>query len=97
MTDWSYPAIFENVIGVGIGNFQNPLYYQYRSNHAIECLAKGHYQKVLWLNGKRRRVSGTSFAAPNVTGIISLFREQYPNDDPENIHHFLQEFSTPKP
>ena len=36
---WSYPAVFDNTIGVTTGEFSNPYHYLYRDEHALECVA----------------------------------------------------------
>ncbi|MGK7946013.1 MAG: S8 family serine peptidase, partial [Microcystaceae cyanobacterium] len=42
---------------------------------AINLLAPGHQIKVYDLAGQIRRVSGTSFAAPHITGAVALLQE----------------------
>ncbi len=91
--NWSYPAIFENSIGVTSAYFSNPFYYIFNNNEAIECIAKGQNQFALWLDNERRYLSGNSYATPNITGIISLFIEKFPNISLEKIRHLLLSFS----
>ncbi len=90
---WSYPAIFENVISVGSGRFDSPFDYCYRPDEAVECLAKGKQQLVRSLGGKKEITSGTSFAAPNITGIIALFLERYPGASLEEVRHLLATYA----
>jgi subtilisin family serine protease len=92
----SYPSVFENVISVGIGPFDDPFAFRYRPDDAVECLAKGRHNSVLWLNGERRSLSGTSFAAPNITGIVTRIRERYPDADIETARSLLDTFSISK-
>lgn len=89
----SYPSVFENVISVGIGPFDDPYTFRYRPNDAVECLAKGRHQSVPWRNGERRPLTGTSFAAPNITGIVARIRDCYPNADLETVRDLLDTFS----
>jgi subtilisin family serine protease len=89
----SYPSVFENVISVGIGPFGYPFDFQYRPNDAVECLAKGRHERVPWLNGKKRSLAGTSFAAPKITGIVARIRECHPNADLERTRSLLDRFS----
>ena len=89
----SYPSVFENVISVGIGPFDDPFDFRYRPNDAVECLAKGRHESVPWLNGHRRPLSGTSFAAPNITGIVARIRECYPGADLETVRSLLDTFA----
>lgn len=92
---WSYPAIFENVISVGLGDFDSPFDYAYRPGDAVECLAKGRNQRVRFLDGRIESVSGTSFAAPNITGIIALFLERYPEASLEDVRDLLSQYAKP--
>jgi len=89
----SYPAIFENVIGVESGNFDNMFEYEIQVEEGIECKAKGIYPNIYCLNGIRNRLGGNSFAAPAITGIISLFVEIFPELDTEHIRGILQKYA----
>ncbi len=91
---WSFPSIFENVIGVTAGNFNNPFEYCYRKNEAIECIAKGGEQTVLWLGGQKVTRQGTSFTAPHISGIVALFLERHPHARLEDIREFLAQYAT---
>jgi subtilisin family serine protease len=92
--DWSYPAVFENVIGVDADRFASPFAYRYRPDEAMECVAWGVEVPVLWLGGERVPRSGTSFAAPQIAGIVSLFRERYPNATLEEVRELLARYAT---
>lgn len=89
----SYPSVFENVISVGVGAFDDPFRFQYRPNQAVECIAKGVHDHVPWRKGIRRTVAGTSFAAPIITGIVALLVERYATTKLEDVRRLLDEFS----
>jgi subtilisin family serine protease len=93
--DWSYPAIFENVIGVSAGRFASPYEFRYRAEHAMECVAWGVEQEVTWLGGTRVVKHGTSFAAPNVAGIVALILEAHPGATIEEVREMLSQFALP--
>lgn len=93
--DWSYPAIFENVIGVSAGKFASPYEFRYRAEHAMECVAWGVEQEVTWLGGERVVKHGTSFAAPNVAGIVALILEAHPGSTIEEVREMLSRFALP--
>lgn len=95
--DWSYPAIFENVIGVDAAELDSPFTYRYRPDEAMECLAWGIHVPVRWLGGRRVPRSGTSFAAPQISGIVALFRERYPNATLEDVRELLARYAEPDP
>jgi subtilisin family serine protease len=91
--DWSYPAIFENVIGVSAARFDSPYQFRYRPEHAMECEAWGVEQPVLWVGGNRLVKHGTSFAAPNVAGIVALILERHPGATLEEVREMLSRFA----
>lgn len=91
--DWSYPAVFENVIGVAADRFESPFHYRYRPDEAMECVAWGVEQPVLWLGGKRVPRNGTSFAAPNIAGIVTLLLERHPGASLEEVREMLERYA----
>lgn len=91
--DWSYPAIFENVIGVSAARFDSPFSFRYRPEHAMEVQGWGVEQPVLWVGGSRPIKHGTSFAAPNVAGIVALIKERYPQATLEDVREMLTRFA----
>lgn len=95
--DWSYPAIFENVIGVSAARFQSPYHFHYRSEHAHECEGWGVDRPVLWIGGGRMVKHGTSFAAPGITGIVCLIKERHPDATLEDVREMLARFALPAP
>lgn len=96
-SDWSYPAIFENVIGVAAGRFDSVFDYQYRPDDAMECVAWGVEARVLDLGGGRVTRSGTSFAAPNIAGIVTLIRHRHPRATIEEVREMLAKFALGEP
>ena len=94
INDWSYPAIFENVIGVETGSFKNPYHFYDQTEEAIECVAKSGASAVRWLGGHRKVLfAATSFAAPHITGIVALLRERYPGATLEKIRSLLAKYA----
>jgi subtilisin family serine protease len=90
---WSYPAIFENVIGVWAARFDSPYHFRYRPEHTMEVEAWGVEQPVLWVGGQRLIKHGTSFAAPNVAGIVALILERHPGATLEEVREMLARFA----
>lgn len=91
----SYPAIFEPVIGVSAGRFESPYHFRYRADDAMECEAWGVERPVLWIGGRRVVRGGTSFAAPNVSGIVALILERHPGATIEQVREMLARFALP--
>jgi len=91
--DWSYPAIFENVIGVSAAKFESAYEYRYMPDEAMECQAWGVEQPVVWLGGQEQVKHGTSFAAPNITGIVCLLLERHPGATLEEVRELLARYA----
>lgn len=70
----SYPAAFENVIGVVSGSACNRTDdFQYYDDDVINIAAKGGIQRVAWKNAQYSLVSGNSFACAHVTVQVARF------------------------
>lgn len=86
----SYPAALPDVIGVAGGKVRGRYGYYYRPGHAIECVARGDAQRVCWIDPPYVMVSGTSFAAPHITGIVAMIRQAHPGASLEQVRELLQ-------
>jgi subtilisin family serine protease len=89
----SYPAVFDGVIGVDAAPFASPYEYRYRPDDALECEAWGIRQPVTGLGGRTAVASGTSVAAPNVTGIVALLLERHPGATLEQLRALLARYA----
>lgn len=70
----SYPAAFENVIGVDLSVQCTSIYdYEYVEKSCVNVRGRGIAQTVHWLSDTTRQVVGSSFACSYITGIISKF------------------------
>lgn len=69
----SYPAFFEDVIGVLSSErcIMPEQIVSIDNSSILNVLAYGGLQRVKWLNGKYNMVQGNSFACAHVTGILS--------------------------
>ncbi len=86
----SYPANLPEVIGVTGGKIYDRYGYYYRPSNTIECVARGDEQRVCWKDGREIMISGTSYAAPHITGIVALIREAYPNAALKEVREMLK-------
>ena len=59
-----------------------------------DIVAPGSFINSTWVEGNTRVLSGTSFAAPFVTGTAALLKQLYPGLDPESIASVLKLSST---
>jgi len=85
----SYPAVFEEVLGVTGGPIYEPDGFYYRANQPVECVARGNEQPVCWLDGKRIMAAGTSFAAPHITAIVAGLLKANPKSSIQDIRYLL--------
>lgn len=74
----TYPARYQNVIGVGsIGKDKKCSVFS-NTGTSIDFTAPGDYVPTVNRNGAFFYATGTSFAAPHVTGLLALLKEKYP-------------------
>ena len=70
----SYPAAFEEVIGVdSVAQCKNPHEWFYANNSAINIFAKSGVHRSAWLNGGKMLVEGNSFSAAYITAFIAEY------------------------
>lgn len=93
----SYPASFPEVIGVRGAAIHQPGGYYYRPGETIECIARGDEQRLCWLNGKHVFLSGNSFAAPHITGLIARWMQDEPGMTLADVRQKLKENALPEP
>jgi subtilisin family serine protease len=79
--EWSYPAVFDPVIGVGAANLDDPFTIRYTQGAAVECAVRTSQRRARGLAGRDVLVSGTSYAAPVVTGLIARWLQRSPGMD----------------
>lgn len=78
----SYPAQFAALIAVDNQSFKNPLDFHYRLGQAVELVANGIYVHAPSPGGKFRWFTGTSFACPHITGLVTRLKSVVPNLTP---------------
>ena len=87
-TPTAYPAVLDEVIGVGAGHLAAPWDFRHHPG-PVECTAAGHDLPVRWLRGETEVMSGASFAAPLVTGIVARVLERHPGAGLPEVRRIL--------
>lgn len=93
LIDYGLPAEFSSCISVDSSSFSNLYNYLYQSDHIIEFAAHGENVTVAAAGGGYTSMTGTSFAAPVITGICSLLLGAYPDLRPFELKSLLKAFS----
>ena len=92
----SYPALLDEVIGVGSGKLRGLYDYHYRPGAAIECIARGDPQRVCWREPHEIMMGGTSFAAPHITGLIALILQAHAGASLKQVRDILRAHAMPE-
>ena len=88
-----YPARYDDVIAVSSVDRSNQISYFSNTGSKVEFTAPGSDIYSLGINGKYEKGSGTSFAAPHVTGILALLTQQYPDYNNEKLRKVLRNYT----
>jgi subtilisin family serine protease len=91
-----WPSHFTSLISVGIGPCQDGEIL-YRPRHIVEFAAAGEALRVPWKGGGEKTVLGSSFAAPQVSGIIARILSKHPGISPPMMKGILREIASPFP
>ena len=84
-----YPANYDNVIAVGATDQNNNLASFSARGPALDIVAPGVEIASTHIDDKYAIGSGTSQAAPYVTGMLALYMEKYPNKSAKELTQML--------
>jgi subtilisin family serine protease len=80
-----YPAAFSGVIAVTATDEQDRIFRQANRGNHVAIAAPGVNLWLPTLNGGYHRISGTSFAAAEVSGVVALMLERNPRLTPDAV------------
>lgn len=87
----SYPAAFDNVIGVTSGTVCNKInHFEYIHDHIVNIAAKGNIQRVAWSHPEYIMIGGNSFACAHVTAQAAEFMHKGAKTKDEILNKFKQ-------
>jgi subtilisin len=93
LTDEGYPAEVSTCIGVNCGKYASQLQVAFQRDRIIEFAAHGEDVVVAAPGGGTTTMTGTSFAAPAVSGICALLVGASPDLRPFEVKSLLKAFS----
>lgn len=85
----SYPSTFSSLISVDYEEIHEPLRFLYRLSNRIEFVAPGVNIEVPSPGGGTVRQTGSSFAAPHISGIAALILSKHPQLRPFELKTVL--------
>ena len=85
----SFPSIYSSLIAVGNLPLDEKLRFVYHPGQRIEIGARGTNVHAPWSDHSYRNLTGTSFAAPHVSGICSLILSKHPGLRPHELKALL--------
>lgn len=92
-TEW--PAYFPSVISVNMGGaVDDPLFY-YNPGHLVEFVARGVNVPVAWKDRQTKEVSGSSFAAARVTGLLARLLSEQSGLEPLQVKALFHRIARP--
>lgn len=87
-----YPTSFGASIGVTYDALE-PAELRYRENDMVEFVAQGVDSVVAWQNGSTRKVTGSSYATPLVSGLVARMLSAKPGMSVFEIKTLLKAYS----
>ncbi len=86
----SYPSLFSAVVSVAAHEGQDPYDFYYNPAPPVEFGAPGINVNVAWLHGQTTTVTGNSFSAPHITGLIARILSKHPGLQPFELKTILR-------
>lgn len=78
----SIPSLFASVVSVACHEEKDPFVFYYNPSPPVEFGAPGIEVAVAWQGGGYATMTGNSFAAPHITGIVALILAKHPGLEP---------------
>lgn len=92
-----WPGHFPTVITAYFIRTDRPEALFHRRGHLVEFAARGQDIEVAWAGGGIKKVTGSSFAAPHVAGLLARLLSRCPELPPLQAKALLQHLAEPWP
>lgn len=90
-----WPGFFTSVLTVNMARVEEPGEIYYRPGGLVELSARGVDVDVPWCGGSTKMVSGSSFAAPQVAGMLACLLSEIPDITPAQAKALFQRVARP--
>ncbi len=90
-----WPGFFTSVLTVNMARTENDSEIFYKPGNLVEFAARGVDVDVPWLGGSRKKVTGSSFAAPRVAGMLACLISEVPKVTPLQAKALFHRFARP--
>jgi subtilisin len=90
-----WPGHFPTVITVNFTGCEQSDMFYCRLGQLVEFAARGQDLEVAWMGGSRKKVTGSSFAAPHVTGLLARLLSCCPTLSPVQAKALLHQLAKP--
>jgi subtilisin family serine protease len=87
----SFPSLYAAVISVACSEDKDPFRFYYNPNPPVEFGAPGIDVQVAWEADSYAAMTGNSFAAPHITGIVALILAKHPGLHPFVVKTILRQ------
>lgn len=77
-----WPGFFTSVLTVNMARTEKDGEIYYRPGHLVEFAARGVDVEVPWCGGATKKVTGSSFAAPRLAGLLACMLSEEPRIAP---------------
>ena len=77
-----WPGFFTSVLTVNMARTEDLQEVYYKPGHLVEFAARGVDVEVPWSGGAMKKVTGSSFAAPRVAGMLACLLSEVPRIPP---------------
>jgi subtilisin family serine protease len=92
-TKREWPGHFPSVVTVNFANCALPDELFWEPGHLVEFAARGQDIEVAWAGGGVKKVTGSSFAAPHVAGLLARLISRDPDISPLHAKILLQKLA----
>jgi len=90
-----WPGFFTSVLTVNMARTGGEGDVFYKPGHLVEFAARGVDVEVPWRGGAVKKVTGSSFAAPRVAGLLARLLSVVPEISPVQAKALFHRFATP--